>query len=101
MGLQNNQARATTTGYDGVTNVLEWLISHGANINARNNDGREPVHLAAEIGRRYKLEWLVSHGANVNAQDKYGNTPLDRSWPTNTKKWIVSHGGKSGKSSKK
>ena len=36
---------------EGQVNVLEWLVSHGANINARDNDGWEPVHIAAGTGK--------------------------------------------------
>lgn len=39
-------------------------------------DGKMPLHVAAEKGRRDVAELLLACRADVNAKDTYGNTPL-------------------------
>lgn len=57
--------------------IVEYLISKGANVNHMNNFYMAPLHLAC---RRLPLEivrLLVEHGADVNAASKYQGRPLD------------------------
>ncbi|KAK4247362.1 ankyrin repeat-containing domain protein [Corynascus novoguineensis] len=56
--------------------ALDYLLSKGANIEAKNKDGMAPL-LAAIDGRRYHVPWLeetlrvlLRHGANVNVTAK-------------------------------
>jgi ankyrin repeat protein len=53
------------------------FLAHGANVNARDNAGMTPLHLAVGANSQPMVELLIAHGANVNAKDKDGNTPLD------------------------
>lgn len=58
-------------------NLVELLLSKGADINIKNQDGRTPLHIAAGITDDDKLlSLLISKGADVNSQDNLGNTPL-------------------------
>ena len=59
--------------------VVQYLISEGANVNARTENGRNPLHYAAEntLVSVDVLECLISHGADVHAKDRDGKTPLD------------------------
>ena len=64
--------------------IAELLTTHGANCRARNRRGAEPLHYAADGGRREPrgqagvIEYLISMGAEPNAVDKTGVAPLHR-----------------------
>src|SRR5215468_12136473 len=64
--------------------MAELLMSHGADCRARNRRGAEPLHYAADGGRREPraqagiIEYLISMGAEPNAVDKSGVAPLHR-----------------------
>jgi ankyrin repeat protein len=64
--------------YHGHTDVVAYLASKGANINATNQDGLTALHLAALSGFTDTVIALLSHGAEINARDADGLTPLDR-----------------------
>ena len=56
---------------------VESLLAPGADINARDNDGKTMLIRAVWGGKRDLVELLLAHGADVNAKDsKYGDTPL-------------------------
>jgi ankyrin repeat protein len=58
--------------------VARLLINQGANVNARNQSGRTPLHFVASLIDDPDLaELLIQHGADVNAREiKFGATPL-------------------------
>jgi ankyrin repeat protein len=64
--------------------MAELLVTHGADCRARNRRGAEPLHYAADGGRREPraqagvIEYLISMGAEPNAVDKTGVAPLHR-----------------------
>jgi ankyrin repeat protein len=56
--------------------VVKLLLDKKADVNAKNNDGTTPLHMAAQDGHRDAAELLLANGAEVNAKDNKGLTPL-------------------------
>jgi len=59
--------------------VASYLISKGADVNARNDDGATPLLGAAFLGRAEAVKLLLAKGADPNLRNKRGETPLDAS----------------------
>ncbi|CAL5354994.1 unnamed protein product [Camellia sinensis] len=66
----------------GNVEIVEILLSSGADVNLKNNGGRTALHYAASKGWLKIAEILLSHGANINLKDKVGCTPLHRAAST-------------------
>ncbi len=56
--------------------IVEYLISKGADVNGRNINGLRPLHIAALKSRTRIAGILIGKGADVNIQDNEGKTPL-------------------------
>ncbi|UCC96962.1 MAG: ankyrin repeat domain-containing protein, partial [Phycisphaerales bacterium] len=52
------------------------LISRGASVNAKDNEGRTPLFYAVENGHSLLCDLLIVKGADVNVKDEAGDTPL-------------------------
>ena len=53
-----------------------FLITHGAEVNAKNKYGNTPLHIAATENAHQTAEVLLIHDAEVNAKNEYGSTSL-------------------------
>ena len=64
--------------------MIKLLLAHKADINARDEDGRTPLHDAATglpqgdnpDGPQKAIKLLIALKADLNARDKQGLTPL-------------------------
>ncbi|KAL2205640.1 ankyrin, partial [Sarocladium strictum] len=57
--------------------IAQTLHSHGADASLVDNEGKSPLHYAAENALLGVVKVLIeSFGADVNATDTAGNTPL-------------------------
>ncbi|MGI4847286.1 MAG: ankyrin repeat domain-containing protein [Janthinobacterium lividum] len=66
-------------GFDRVsTKVIDLLLEHGADINARDTQGNAAIHFAAVEKRNpgELIEFLAQRGADINAVDNQGRTAL-------------------------
>ena len=77
---QDLQGRHSTpihfaSGYNRV-DVVELLLSLGANVHAKDKGGLVPLHNACSYGHLEVVELLIKHGANVNISDLWKFTPL-------------------------
>lgn len=57
--------------------IVEFLIKHGAKVDATTDDERNtPLHTAMLGGEIEILKLLLDNGADINARKKFGKTPL-------------------------
>jgi ankyrin repeat protein len=104
MGIRGYQNRTLfhAASEEGFVDVLRWLLDHFVDVhsqqgdhgtplhlteanghvghcksvNATDNTGRTPLHLASQCGQFEVVRLLIKHGANVNASDGSHSTPL-------------------------
>lgn len=62
---------------DSAFDIIELLISWGANVNGKDVYGFTPLHLAALDGLAQCVELLIYHGADVSTKSKKGTTALN------------------------
>ncbi|MHC9544834.1 MAG: ankyrin repeat domain-containing protein [Vulcanimicrobiota bacterium] len=80
---QNNSAEYGKYLFSSLQYVIKkdmamLLLSHGADIKARNSQKETPLHLASVYGDQEILKAIVSRGAEIDARDAYGETPLHK-----------------------
>jgi ankyrin repeat protein len=70
--------RGSPEGF-GNTALIQKVIAHGADVNAKDVDGRTPLMLAAgsEYSSPDTIQLLIDAGADVNAKSAGGETALD------------------------
>ncbi len=58
------------------TNIVEFLIANGANVNSVNEIQLTALMYAAEVNSAHSAKILIQNGAKVDATDIFGNSPL-------------------------
>lgn len=58
--------------------LMRWLMTQGADKDAKANDGHSPLHWAALKGHLHACKALVAAGCRVDERDQWRFTPLIR-----------------------
>ena len=74
--------------------VAELLIAKGADMDAKDKDNWTPLHKAAFGGHMEIVELLIAEGADVNAKGEDEWTPLNLTQDPETIDLLRKHGGK-------
>ena len=61
---------------NGHTEVVKHLVEKKASLEAKDNDGRTPLHLASRAGKIEVVKLLVERKADLDSKDNFGYTPL-------------------------
>jgi len=57
--------------------LLMSIIERGANVNAQDQNGNTPLHLACVRHDAAMIDYLLAHGANRNITNNAGRTPVN------------------------
>ena len=60
----------------GLREIVELLLSYGANMHAANEDWSPPLHMATFHGHMEVVRCLLQRSVNLNVTDQQGNTVL-------------------------
>lgn len=96
VNVENNcsQTPLHIAAENGKLNVVECLVSKGANINAKRS-GWTPLQVAADNGELGIIKYLLDKGASINTKNKYCGTALHRaaySGELNVVKYLMNKG---------
>jgi len=58
------------------TELLDWLIKNGANINHQDRNGYCALHFAGQQKNLNSAKLLLDNEANINLTDIHGNPPI-------------------------
>src|SRR5580704_2978743 len=72
----------------GRNEVLEFLLRHGADLDAQANTGQTALHWAVIGAKVETINLLLAHGANLETKNAYGGTALGQAI------WSAAHSNK-------
>jgi ankyrin repeat protein len=75
--------------YFGKAGVLEPMLLSGADVHARDMDGRTLLHVAGSVE---VADLLLRLGADVNAPDKWGETPVFKAGSAEIARLLIAKG---------
>ncbi|XP_038850316.1 GA-binding protein subunit beta-2-like isoform X2 [Salvelinus namaycush] len=74
---------------EGHFNIVELLVSSGADINAKDMLKMTALHWAAQHGHREVAELLLKYGADVHSLSKFDKTPFDIAMDTSNTELMI------------
>jgi len=77
--------------------LVSILLERGLNVNAKDKQGRTPLHIASETGDRQLAEFLFQRGADTCSVSARGSIPLDCSHDENMILLLVQMMARAGK----
>ena len=77
-----------------MTETVQMLIEHGADVTMQDKAHSTPLHLASSKGSAETVQLLLQHGADVATQDENNRTPLHlaSSWVSTTVRYSSRRG---------
>jgi len=82
-GEDVNQFDGEALMYASGTDVVRYLVEHGAKINIQDEWGRTPLHWHAERKNLETIKYMVSSGADIHRRAKDGSSVIH---------WAANHG---------
>ncbi|KAK7491465.1 hypothetical protein BaRGS_00017294 [Batillaria attramentaria] len=83
-----NSALHYAASLSGPTDVLEMLLSFGADVDVLNNEGSTPLFFATQSNNQFAACVLITNGANVRQKNGHGLTAFD--YIVDFEEWIES-----------
>ena len=71
-----NQAALQVAAFNNSKEAAQLLITHKADIEARDEDNKTPLFAAAFSNSTEVARLLITHKADIEARDKYNEKPL-------------------------
>jgi serine/threonine-protein phosphatase 6 regulatory ankyrin repeat subunit A len=65
-----------TASFEGNRELVNLLVSHGADVNSLDRDGETSLHKASARGNLDVVKFLIIHGAEIDIKANDGTTPL-------------------------
>ncbi|AVP87597.1 ANK repeat containing protein [Candidatus Phycorickettsia trachydisci] len=60
--------------YRGKTDIIEYLLSEGLDVNVKDEEGKTPIYYATKKGRFESIKYLYERGADLKIKDNDENT---------------------------
>ena len=92
VNAQDVNGNTALASFPQVEKIIRLLISAGANVNARNNQGQTPIFAACMNQNSGVIRALIAAGADLNLQDQYHQTVLHACFGNEYVKAIVDAG---------
>jgi ankyrin repeat protein len=75
-GFINNETPLHSALKNGRVVAARFLLDHGADVTAQDQDGETPLHLASSQGQPEIARILIKRGADMTSKNKDKSTPL-------------------------
>jgi ankyrin repeat protein len=72
--------------------MADFLINHGADICALDDNGNTPLHRAVKKGKLELVEYLANNGADIHARNYQGCTPLHFTKTEDVTRFLIERG---------